>query len=504
VDGRVNPYFEDLEASPNLGGVAKRGAVASVASVYGRGVLQIFGSIVLARLLTPADFGLVAIVMVLTRFAPLLIDFGFADATTQRSSITQSQCSTLFWLNSGIGFAVALSLAVCSPLIAWVYHDPRLQPIALLFAITFAFNGLSAQHLSLLRRAMQFAEIAKIQILGALAAVVVGTLTAAFDYGYWALVWQAIANAACTAVGAWLACSWRPGLPVFDVEVKSMIRFGMHVLTYSIIYSMAKVTDRITLGLFYPPGQVGVYQNAINMYENALLGPLAKLHDVASSGLSKLRSDPAELRQKYEVSLSTLAFFVMPAAAILSVTAQDLTVVLFGNHWRESGVLLSIIALGGIVEFIESSQGWLHISNGTPERWKKSGFIGSVVRVVLVLAGLPFGAEGVAIAIVVANWLIAFPSIIYAGFPMGISARLIIRAVGGPMFGSAAVLALGWWLQTTFALDVSRPLRILLLASCCSSIYFLIVVCWLRIVVPVRIVVNLLKDFVTRSARRRP
>jgi Polysaccharide biosynthesis protein len=123
----VNSYFKDLQASPNLGNLAKRGGVASIASIYGRGVLQILGSIVLARLLTPQDFGLVAIVMVLTRFAPLMIDFGIADATTQRSRITQSQCSALFWLSSGIGFAVALGLAVCSPLIAWVYQEPRLQ-----------------------------------------------------------------------------------------------------------------------------------------------------------------------------------------------------------------------------------------------------------------------------------------------------------------------------------------------------------------------------------------
>jgi O-antigen/teichoic acid export membrane protein len=502
VAGNVNTYFEDLGASPNLGGVAKRGAFASVASVYGRGVLQILGSIVLARLLTPEDFGLVVIVAVLTRFAPLLIDFGFADATTQRSRITQGQCSTLFWLSSGIGFAVAMSLAFSSPLIAWIYREPRLQSIALFFAITFVLNGLSAQHLSLLRRTMQFTKIAKIQLLSTLAAIIVGTLIASFGFGYWALVWQPIVGAACTAVGAWLACRWRPGFPVFDAEVKSMIRFGMHILAFSITYSMSRVTDRIALGLFYPPNQVGVYQNATNMYDNALSGPLEPLHGVGSSGLSKLRSDPDELRQKYKVSLSTLAFFVMPAAAILSVTAQDLTVILFGNHWRESGVLLSIIALRGIVEFIEMSQGWLYISGGRADRWKKSGFISSAVRVLLILVGLPFGAEGVAIALVIASWLIAFPSISYAGYPMGIGAPLVVRAVGGPMLGSVVALAAGWWLQTVFALDISRPLKIFLLASCCGAIYLLIVVGCLRIVAPIKILGNLIRDFVTRSDQR--
>ena len=107
----MGSYFEDLDASPDLGRLAKRGGVASVAGVYGNGVLQIVGAIILARLLTPEDFGLAAIVMVLTQFAPLLIDFGTGDATIQRRKITHGQVSALFWLNGAIGLAIAVGLA---------------------------------------------------------------------------------------------------------------------------------------------------------------------------------------------------------------------------------------------------------------------------------------------------------------------------------------------------------------------------------------------------------
>src|ERR1700693_3866534 len=123
-------YFEDHKESGELGRLALRGAAASVASRYGNGVLQITAAVVLARLLTPDDFGLVAIVTVLTSFAPLLIDFGLGDATTQRSKITPGQVSSLFWLSSGIGLAIAVVVAACSPLIAWIYGEPRLEAIA--------------------------------------------------------------------------------------------------------------------------------------------------------------------------------------------------------------------------------------------------------------------------------------------------------------------------------------------------------------------------------------
>src|SRR5262245_29052683 len=162
----VGAYFEDHKESRNLGRLALRGGIASVVMQYGNGVLQIAAAVVLARLLAPEDFGLVAIVTVLTSFAPLLIDFGLGDATTQRSRITQSQVSSLFWLSSGIGLTVAIVVAACSPLIAWIYREPRLEHIALYSAITFVLFGASNQHLALLRRTMQFARIAQIQILG--------------------------------------------------------------------------------------------------------------------------------------------------------------------------------------------------------------------------------------------------------------------------------------------------------------------------------------------------
>ena len=125
--------------------------------------------------------------------------------------------------------------------------------------------------LALLRRTMQFVAIAKIQFLSALAGLAFAILIAISGYGYWALVLRPIVNAGCIAAGAWLACRWRPGFPVFDAEVKSMVRFGMHVLGFSITISITRVADRIALGLFYLPRDVGFYQNAQNMYDYALI-----------------------------------------------------------------------------------------------------------------------------------------------------------------------------------------------------------------------------------------
>jgi O-antigen/teichoic acid export membrane protein len=464
-----------------------RGGIVSVATQYGNGAFQVIATVVLARLLTPADFGLVAIIIVLTSFAPLLIDFGLGDATTQRKTITRSNVSSLFWLATGIGVALAVILALCSPLIAALYHQPVLKPISLCTSITFVFWGLANQHLALLRRTMQFGRIAKIQLLSTLAGIAAAVILAVAGWGYWALVVRPIVYAFCAAVGAWRACRWRPGLPAISDEVKSMVRFGLHVVGFSVTYTLAKAVDRIALGLFYLPAQVGYYQNATTLYENSISSVFSQVHTVGSAALSRLQSNPDALRQKYEAALSAMAFFVMPVAVILSVTGEDVAVILLGEKWRAAGALLRIIALRGVFQVIEMSQGWLHLSIGRADRWRNWGIVSLVVQIIAVLGGLHFGATGVAVATVIVSILIAIPAIIYAGRPIGIDSALVIRATGPQLIGAISTAAAGWWLQMTVLAHCSSFLRVVASGTFCVCIYLGIVVGLFRLVEPVRI-----------------
>jgi O-antigen/teichoic acid export membrane protein len=390
--------------------------------------------------------------------------------------------------------AVAVALAVASPLVATIYRQPALQPIALCTGLTFVLWGASNQHLALLRRTMQFGRIAKIQLLGSLGGIAIAIALAIAGWGYWALVARPIANAACVVVGAWLACRWRPGPPVFDPEAKSMVRFGLHVVGFSVTYTLAKSVDRIALGLFYPPAQVGYYQNAITLYESSIFQALAQVHTVGSAALSKLQSNVAALQRKYAAALSALAFFVMPVAAILSVTAEDVTVILLGEKWRATGSLLRIIALRGIPQVIESSQGWLHLSIGRADRWRNWGIVSLALQIVAVLAGLPFGTTGVAVACVIASVLIAIPSINYAGRPIGLGSALVLQAVGPQMIGAIGAVAAATWLQMTLLAHFSSLVRIALSASVCACIYLAVVVGLFRVTEPMRISRSVLQD----------
>lgn len=483
----VEAYLAEHQVSGDFGQVAVRAGIISIVMQYGNGAFQIIGAIILARLLTPADFGLVAIITVLTSFVPLLIDFGLGDATTQRSKINTGQISSLFWITSGVGAAVAVTIAACSPLIATIYREPRLEPIALCSAITFVLWGISNQHLALLRRTMQFGRVASIQVMGTLVGNLTAIALAIAGGGYWALVVRPIANAFWVAIGAWRGCAWRPGKPVIDAEVKSMTRFGMHVMGFSITYSVARSVDRILLALFYKPDLVGYYQNATTLYENSIFMALAQVHTVGSAALSKLQSNTAALVERYEAALSTLAFFVMPLAAILSVTGQDLTVVLLGAKWRVAGALLRIIAVRGMFQVIESSQGWLHLSIGRADRWRNWGVVTLIAQIVAVLAGLPFGPTGVAIACVIEGILIAVPSIVYAGRPIGLGSKLVLRAAGRQLIGAIGATAAGTWLQMIALGHLPMIVRIIVSTCICAGIYLAIVVGLFRLTEPIRV-----------------
>jgi O-antigen/teichoic acid export membrane protein len=488
-------YFEEHKESADLGRRALRGGTVSVAMQYGNGVLQIIAAIILARLLAPEDFGLVAIVTVLTSFAPALIDFGLGDATTQSRTISPGQVSSLFWITVGVGSAVALLVIISSPLIAMIYKQPQLEAIALYSSVTFVLWGISNQHLALLRRAMEFGKIAKIQLGATLVGTLIAIIVAFRGYGYWALVVRPIATASYAAIGAWLVCKWRPGFPSFDDKVKSMIRFGLQVVGFSATYNFSRAIDRIGLGLIYQPDQVGYYQNATNLYEYSIFGPLLQLHTVGSAALSKLQSSPATLKQHYISAVSTLSYFVMPTAAILSVTGYDLTVFLLGEKWKEAGSLLSILALRGIFQVIETSSGWLHLAIGRADRWRNWGIVAAAVQIVLVLAGLPFGPEGVAVAAVATSLVIALPSIGYAGRPIGIGAADVIRAVLPQLIAAICTAACGWLLETWLLAEYAGLVRALISGSFSACIYLLIILGLFRNTEPIKIAASIAIDF---------
>jgi PST family polysaccharide transporter len=227
-----------------------RGGATTMIGQCSKFLLQTTSTIVLARLLTPADFGMIAMVTAVIRFADLFKDLGLSMATIQKSEINHDQISTLFWINIIFSLMISLLTTAMSPIIAWFYNQPQLISITIALSVVFVFGGLAVQHQSLLQRQMRFKELVGIQIISMLAGILAAIVAANYGFGYWALVIMQIMAAIFNALGVWLLCSWRPGRPSWNVGVGSMLNFGFNLTGATILNYFARNLDKVQIGRF--------------------------------------------------------------------------------------------------------------------------------------------------------------------------------------------------------------------------------------------------------------
>ena len=477
-------------APEGLGKKSVHSALVSVGAKVVIAAVQLGTTVILARLLTPDDFGLVAMVAALIGFAPVLIDFGTSDATTQRAELSEKDVSTLFWFNMGVGLGLALLLIVCSPLISRLYGEARLEMVAIVLSLQMVFLAVACQYSALLRRAMRFRHIALVEVVGNILSAAIAVAMALNGFAYWALVARPVFTALFTALGLVLACRWMPGRPGLTGDVKALLAFGANITGFTILDYVGRTADRVALGIAESPKEVGFYQQALGLYENALYLITLPLHGVAVSSLSKLQGNAAQLRLAWHKAISTLAFFGMPLFGILAVTSQDLVKVVLGAKWEEAGLLLAVFAVRGVAHLAERTLGWLHVATGRADRWRTWGLISTVVQLAAVIIGLPFGALGVAVALTVSTFALVIPTLAYAGSPAGISYRLVIDAIGRQLIGSLGAVAVGFLTKYWLLASAGWASRVLIVTLVYIAVYWLVVVVILRVREPVTFATN--------------
>lgn len=494
----MNKFLQENKPDEGLGRQSVRSGVVSILSRGINAVLQVGSTVILARLLVPEDFGLVAMVAAITGFAPVLMDLGTRDATVQKAKITQDEVSAIFWLNVAIAVVISVGIAVSGPLIAKFYDEPRVAKVAVFSALSFLFSGLCCQHFALMRRAMMFGKIAKIELSGQFVGSVIAIAAALAGAGYWALVAKPILTAFFTMAGVWLSCRWLPGVPRLTAGVKEMLRFGLNVTGFTLTDFVARSADRIALGYSKGAAMLGFYQNASFIYDNPLQLLVVPLHTVAVASLSKLRDQPDELRAAWAKALSSFSFYGMPAFALLAINGHEVVALLLGAKWAFAGAILTVLALRGPAHLVERTLGWLHIAAGRPDRWMRWGVVSCAVQLLALFCGLPYGAIGIAVAYVISTYILFIPAIVYAGKPLDIGFRRVIAVIGRQLTGAILIMGVGF-LMKRFLLSGAHPVASIAATTLvCGGIYLLVVAGLFRLTEPLRLGLRLV------PARLRP
>lgn len=423
----------------DLVGTATRGAAVTISTQGLRFVIQTGSTMILARLLSPADFGLIAMVVALTGFADLMIGFGLSAATVQRARVTDDQISVLFWVNALLGVIVAVIVAVLSPVIAAFYDQPELTAITLAMSTNFLLAGLTTQHEALILRRMRYGRLAVVDIGSMAVGAAVGVIAAWQGAGVWALVLLAVAQQLTRLVLVWQATPWRPGRPRRGTGVRSMVTFGANLSVFSILNYASRNLDNVLIGRQWGAAQLGIYAKAYQL----LMFPIQQINQpiarVAIPTLSLLQDDDERFVRYYRAAIVSLSFVCMPLIVMMAVLSDEIVLVTLGHDWLEAAPIFRVLAFAGIAQTVSFANGWIYVSTGHTGRQAVWALVSRPLVVLSFVIGLPWGPYGVAVSYTVASYILLIPAFAWAVKGTPLSLRMIVGAVWRPVAISAAM-----------------------------------------------------------------
>jgi PST family polysaccharide transporter len=445
-----NRYFEEIDD----GVVALRtrtGGALTAATQIIRFILQLGGTMVLARLLSPSDYGLVAMVGVLTNFVCCLGDFGFGRAIIQKKKISEEAVSTLFWLNAGLCVVAFVVLTAISPLVAGIFGHHELVGITIGMAAAISIMVAGLQHRALMQRRMEYYKIAFIDIFMVAAGVGAGVLAAMAGWGYKAILVQQITMSVAQTGATFLICRWVPLRRFRPKEVAPEVRFGGDIVLANIMVFLSRNTDNALIGWFCGPGPAGLYSKA---YQLQLL-PISQINgpvtNVALPALSKLQDNPSEHRRYYLRMTEIVSSITIPVCIFAFFKARAIFDVVMGPQWDDAVVIFQLLALATWISATSFATEWVFVSLGKTRQQFNLTLATSLFQVAAIFAGLPWGVKGVALAVSLAQVVTRIPGLYYAYKGTPISLRDFLSTQALPALASAlaavASLAVGCFLR---------------------------------------------------------
>lgn len=458
-----------MTADQELGSVAARGAATMLVAQVARVGIQMLSIVVLARLLTPADYGLVAMSMVIISFADIFRDFGFSAAAVQARTLSDGQRANLFWANTSIGIALSVAVAMCGPLVAAMFHEPRLQDLVAFMGVTFALNGAATQYRASLTRSMRFGAVAWTDVLGQGAGLAVGVVLALAGWSYWALAMMQIAGATVVLLAMVLLAGWLPGLPRRGEDMGDLLKFGTFLVGSQLVTYASNNIDSLVLGRRFGAETVGIYDRPYRL----LMLPLAQIRapstSVALPVLARLQDDDRRFGAFLLRGQVALGYALVVPLGFVAGAAAPVVAVFLGAQWTSSAPILALLAVAGGLRTLAFVGYWVYLSRGLTGSLMAFSTVSALVKIVLVVVGATWGVLGVAGAVALSPAIMWGVSIWWLSTITVIPRRGLL--IGGMRIAIVAsfVAAIAW--VTVWATgDVVAPWVQLLVAAAAAGL----------------------------------
>jgi len=405
-----------------VGNHARKGVKWNVIQVVARNILSLGTTAVLSRILSPSDFGLVGMVATLTALLMAFSDMGLSWATIQRKNISRIQVSNLFWLNVGIG---AILWSICwlsSPWVANFYGEQALVAITTALGTGFILSGLAAQPIALLNRKMEYKTIAKIEVfsitIGALSA-----LTAALSgLGYWALVIHSLGTGIVRFLLAIPMSRIQITFPRQGFGTLGLLTFGGMLAVSDFLLYAARNLDSVLIGKYWGTAELGFYNRAYFLMWLPSLLATGILTNLVVPSLSVLQDDINRFGNAYRKSLCMVAFIACPMALGLTLTANEMVYLIYGEQWQPVIPMLVWLSIASITEPIYKTTSWLFTAAGKAKTYLLMTFLSGVVLSIVFYLSIPYGALGMSKSYGITMGLaIVFPALWLAHKSAGLS-----------------------------------------------------------------------------------
>lgn len=436
---------------PDVATVKKRslrGGGITLVSQAATVALQLVSTVVLARMLTPDDYGVLGMVLSFVALAALFKDLGLSSAAIQKADLTVAQQSNLFWINTLFGLLLTLVFAASAPLVAWFYQRPELLGMTWALSLTFVLGGLSAQHNAMMVRHMQFGRQAIVNIAGVAVTFAVSVGLAYLGYGFWALGWGHVSGAAARTLLIWAFSPFLPGGWKRGVGTMGMIRFGANVTGFNFVNYFSRNLDNILIGKFVGADALGVYGRAYHLMLFPIQNLRGPIDAVTYPALCRLQDQPDEWRKYHMQTLRVLAFLTMPLVAWMYLVSEPLILWLLGENWAEVVPLFQILAIVAFIQPTASMVGSVLLSVGRSTSYFRLGMANAMVYSAGFAVGLNWGPQGVAWSFAVTTYLVLVPSLLFTY--SGTKLRL------QDFFSATAFPAVGSLFPMLFALTVGK------------------------------------------------
>lgn len=466
-------HFVDVEVSD----IHRRSARNTLIAIIAQGLkaaIHLITIVTLARLLSPDDFGVMAMVTSITIALEQLKDGGISAAFVQRAELSPAHASTLYWVSVAFTTAIALITAASAPLVSAFYGEARLVPLTLLLALAIQLSGLAMPQQAILRRHMQFGTLAVIGVVSPLIGAAVSICLAWFGGGVWGLAIQPVAQAGVQLILCTFLSPWRPSLVFVPAECRESLGMGLNLTGFTLVNYFARNLDNVLVGRLFGAASLAFYKQSYDLMTMPLTLVLSPLSAVAVASLSRLRLQPDEFRSFYRRYAGYVISLSMPLAVTMIVCAEHVIRAAFGDAWLQSVPLLRVLAVCAVVQPAINTTSWVYLSLGTTRRMFRFSIVSTALTIGAFLIGVPYGVKGIAVAYSTYVVLHAVPSFVVAFWGTDLTLRDVGKSAFvpcvGALFCGLICYAIQSWNATSSSLIIVLLCMLPVVAISCISV----------------------------------